>query len=258
MKKFIFFDLDNTIHSTKNKEIPSQTIDLIKKLALMPNTYVGLATGRGPSKVHMLEGLEELFTYKIFINGSVAYKNNKLIYSNPLKLDDIEQVLKETEKEEVSVGFVTIDKEYVNEYSLEVDYGIKGFGDKVPEINPKIYIEKEVYQLWLFSRDKEKINKITSKSNFLCYPWHSGGADLVDRNTNKAIAIAKVLENETDYQLITVGDGHNDIEMIKLADIGIAMGNSGFPELKEKANYVAPHIDSNQLYDFFKELKIID
>ena len=35
------------------------------------------------------------------------------------------------------------------------------------------------------------------------------------------------------------------------------MNKYTFLELKEKADYIAPHIDDNQLYDFFKSIKIL-
>ena len=51
---------------------------------------------------------------------------------------------------------------------------------------------------------------------------------------------------------LAVGDGANDVKMIEMADIGIAMSNTRFEELKEKAKHLAPHIKEDQLYDFFK------
>ncbi|MFN3361201.1 MAG: Cof-type HAD-IIB family hydrolase [Pseudanabaenaceae cyanobacterium] len=42
-------------------------------------------------------------------------------------------------------------------------------------------------------------------------------------------------------QVMTIGDNANDIEMVKYAGIGVAMGN-GTPELKEVADWVAPPI----------------
>ncbi|HHW79710.1 MAG TPA: HAD family phosphatase [Acholeplasmataceae bacterium] len=258
MKKIIFFDLDNTIHSTKMQIIPSQTKKLIKELASIDNVYLGLATGRGPSKIKMLEEFIEYFTYKVFINGSIAYKNDELIYKNPLKITDIEAVIKSAETKNISVGMVSEKGEYLTFINNEVDMNIKNFQNDMPKIDPKAYLHTDVYQLWLFQNDQEKIKQITLKhQNLRCYPWHNGGADLVDPNTNKAFAIEKLLKDETNYQLITVGDGQNDVKMIEMADIGIAMANSRFDELKEKADLIAPNIDEDQLYDFFKKNKII-
>lgn len=259
MKKIIFFDLDNTLHSTQEHKIPDQTIKLMKKIASMPNTYLGLATGRGPSKVEMLDEYRDLFTYRVFINGSIAYKNDELVYENPLKIADIERVLKIGADRNLSIGMVSNNAEYVTFMDRSVDTSMKSFNGKLPVVDPLAYKNVPVYQLWLFTTDQALLDGIVEENQKLvCYPWHRGGADLVDPSTNKAIAIAKLLEHETDYQLITVGDGHNDIGMIELADIGIAMDNSRFDELKEKADFIAPHVDRDQLYDFFKEIKIID
>lgn len=259
MKKIIFFDLDNTLHSTQDQKIPEQTIKLMKKIASMPNTYLGLATGRGPSKVQMLDPYKDLFTYWIFVNGAIAYKKDELIYDNPLKREDIERVLKIGNNRELSIGMVSNHGEYVTYMDETVDTSMKNFGSHIPTVDPLAYLKVPVYQLWLFTSNQPLLDKIVKENKaLLCYPWHHGGADLVDPSTNKAIAIEKLLKDEGEYELITVGDGHNDIKMIELADIGIAMENSRFDELKEKADFIAPHVDKDQLYDLFKELKIID
>lgn len=258
MKKIIFFDLDNTIHSTINQEIPSQTRKLLETLSKMENVSLGLATGRGPSKVDMLDGILDYFTYKVYINGAIAYKNNELLYKNPLKIADIEAVIKSGEELKISIGMVSEEGEYVTFINNEVDMNVKSFKNEMPTVDPKAYLHTDVYQLWLFALDSEKINDIIIKhKNLRCYPWNAGGADLVDPSTNKAFAIKKLLKDEQDYQLITVGDGVNDLKMIQMADIGIVMSNSRFDELKEKADLIAPHIDEDQLYDFFKKNNII-
>ncbi|MCR1808975.1 HAD family hydrolase [Haploplasma modicum] len=257
MKTIIFFDLDNTIHSTKNQIIPGQTVKLLLELANLPNTYLGIATGRNEAKVSMLGSLLDLFTYKIFINGAIAYKNNELVYNNAINKEEIKNVISLAEKKDISVGFVCKIDEYITTYNDQVHININSFNIKKPEVKPDIYLSEDVYQLWLFTSDKDYIDSIKNQINLDLHPWHKEGYDLVDRKSNKALAIKELLKGEEDYRLIAVGDGHNDIQMVEMADIGIAMSNSGFLELKEKADYIAPHIDDNQLYDFFKSIKIL-
>lgn len=57
--------------------------------------------------------------------------------------------------------------------------------------------------------------------------------------------------------VISIGDGYNDIDMIEVADIGIAMGNSKVNELKEKADLIGPNVKDNKLYEFLKNKGII-
>lgn len=56
--------------------------------------------------------------------------------------------------------------------------------------------------------------------------------------------------------VIAIGDGLNDIEMISEAGIGIAMGNAN-DLLKEKADIVTDTIDNDGLYKAFKNLKLL-
>lgn len=258
MKKIIFFDLDNTIHSTIKQEIPNQTKKLLITLSKMDNVILGLATGRGPNRIKMLDGFLDFFTYKIYINGAIAYKNDQLVYKNPLRITDIKAVIKSAEKLNISIGMVSEQGEYVTAINNEVDMNVKDFKNEMPMLDPKAYFHTDIYQLWIFAKDNARIGQITyDHNNLVCYPWHSGGADLVDPKSNKANAIKMLLNDEKDYELITLGDGINDIKMIEMADIGIAMANSRFNELKEKADLIAPHIDEDQLYDFFKKNNII-
>ncbi len=54
-------------------------------------------------------------------------------------------------------------------------------------------------------------------------------------------------------EIITVGDNYNDIEMLKYAGLGVAMGNA--PELvKSKADYVTDSNDDEGLAKFLEKL----
>jgi hydroxymethylpyrimidine pyrophosphatase-like HAD family hydrolase len=110
----------------------------------------------------------------------------------------------------------------------------------------------------MFADSEEHILNVSRNlTKFDVYPWHQGGADFVYPFINKSFGIRKALEHEEDYRLICVGDGANDIKMIEMADIGIAMDNTRFSELKEKADFIAPHIEADQLYEFFKSINLV-
>jgi len=79
--------------------------------------------------------------------------------------------------------------------------------------------------------------------------------DILNGGVSKAkgiIELAEKLGISCD-EIITVGDNYNDLEMIKLAGLGVAMGNA--PEqVKSKADYVTDTNDNEGLAKFLEKL----
>ncbi len=75
-----------------------------------------------------------------------------------------------------------------------------------------------------------------------------GGADVIPRANGKANGIPLILDYDgaslTDT--VAIGDSMNDLEMVRTAHLGIAIGNA-MPELKKAADYIAPDIDEDGL-----------
>ena len=259
MKTVIIFDIDNTIFYNVIGKIPSQTKKLLFELAARDDVELGIATGRGLKKAEVIKEVFHLFKYKILVNGSAVYADDKMVYDEPIKTKDIEEILKKIEGKDFNIGMVGINDEAVNYWDDRVGYGMKSLRGIFPKVDPDFYKKTPVYQLWIFADYESQIMSIEKETDkFRVYPWHKGGADFTYKHINKAFGIKQALINQTYDRLICVGDGANDIQMLELADISIAMANSRFEELKEKATYVAPHIKEDKLYDFFKSLNLFN
>lgn len=255
IRTIIFFDVDNTIFSNAEGIVPDDTKRLLSELSERKDVTLGLATGRGNTKLSVIRDVLGFFTYRILINGAVVYRNDEIIYDQPICPADIEEVL---ESVGCSVGMVGLESEAVNVFDEKVALGMREIRGNVPVVDPSFYRKNKVYQMWIFTEHEKDMAIIENKLNkFSLYPWHKGGADFIYRDINKADGIRRALDGETDYRLICVGDGANDVRMIEMADIGIAMANSRFPELKEKADHIAPHVLEHRLYAFFKTLNLI-
>ena len=258
MKTIIFFDVDNTIYNNTLGLIPIQTKRLLQELSKKDDIILGLATGRGISKLEIIKDVLPFFTYKVLINGSIVYHHDDIIYDHPIDIHDIAEVLEITKGNHFNVGMVGVNDEAVNYLDERVELGMQELRATTPKVDPDFYLHNKIYQLWIFADSEDRIVDVAKKINkFVVYPWHKGGADFIYPIINKSFGIKKALEHETDFRLICIGDGANDIQMVEMADIGIAMDNTRFTELKEKADHVAPHIKEDQLYDFFKHLGLI-
>lgn len=258
MKRIYIFDVDNTIFSGRHQQIFPQTLQLLKAIKENKDYLLGYATGRGPAKMGIFNDIKYLFDFEITVNGSLMTSKNKLIYEVRIDQADVEHVVKDSLKKGIAVGMVGYHHEAITCMNDDVEYALKGYTEQRPIIDPKYYLKHPVYQLWMFDKNQEKLLEIIkSYPKFKPFLWHYGGIDLIYPEISKAVAIKKLKVLYPAYQVIAVGDGHNDIDMLKAADIGVAMGNTGFEELKKAADYVTPRIEEDKLFDFFKQHNLI-
>ena len=58
-------------------------------------------------------------------------------------------------------------------------------------------------------------------------------------------------------EIMAFGDGENDIQMLKFASVGIAMGNAD-DEVKAAADYVTDSVDENGIEKALRHFHLID
>ena len=58
-------------------------------------------------------------------------------------------------------------------------------------------------------------------------------------------------------EIMAFGDGENDIDMLKFAGIGVAMGNAS-DEVKAAADYVTDSVDADGIAKALKHFGLID
>jgi HAD superfamily hydrolase (TIGR01484 family) len=102
-------------------------------------------------------------------------------------------------------------------------------------------MDQKIYQMFLHCDLEEEISYQSHIPELDFRRWSSGArtCDVNLSNSNKAVGLTKLLEvlGIAPDEAVAFGDGLNDIEMLSLVGMGVAMG-SGREELKQIANMV--------------------
>ena len=245
MIKAVFFDFDHTLYSHGSRSIPQSAKDAIKVLQSKGILCV-LATGR--HKVE-LGNFPEAFSIGldgfVTIDGQLCLdRDAKTICRNEITGSLKDDLLRLFEEKEYHVILIEEDRMYANIPRESVTPGMTNIRHGVgtytgnPLYMGVVYIEPEREE-WLAQN--------LSECSIL--RWGSPGVDVVPKGRSKVAGIKAYLQYHglEDAQYIAFGDGLNDIDMIKSAPIGVAMGNA-VDRLKDVADYVTSSVDEDGVY----------
>ncbi|WP_054023208.1 Cof-type HAD-IIB family hydrolase [Bacillus sp. FJAT-28004] len=235
--KIVFFDVDGTITHHEDGSISNNTKEAIKALK-DKGLKVVAATGRPLS---MCEEIKELgIDTFITANGAYVKHNQEVLHKLPLDKNMIKEVYDFAYTCNHGLSFYTEDYCMNGVENIEIAKALKETLSLLhyPAANPLIY-EQEVYLMCLFADDataqkyRERFPHLTLKR------WHPFVLNVLQEEVSKSLAIMKVLQyfNVDKSEAIAFGDGENDIDMLELVGLGIAMGN-GNERLKGAADFV--------------------
>ena len=130
----------------------------------------------------------------------------------------------------------------------------------LPEVRNLWEVFEEGFSSQLcFFFDKEVEQKVMNQlPGLTATRWCDVFVDINAEGVNKGAGV----HSFADYlgidisETMALGDGGNDIPMLRTAGIGIAMGNAT-DEVKIHADYVTDHIDNDGLYKALKHFELI-
>ncbi|QWC21155.1 Cof-type HAD-IIB family hydrolase [Bacillus haikouensis] len=235
--KIVFLDVDGTITHHEDGTIPESTIEAVKELK-NKGLKVVAATGRPLSMCSELEelGIDTFIT----ANGGYAKHQHEVIHSVPMAKEIVKEVMEFAKLEKNGLSFYTegftmngVAEEKIST-ALQETLSLYEY----PDTNSAIH-EEDVFLLCLFA-DDEKVEKYIKRFPHLTFRrWHPYVLNVLQEDVSKSRAILKTLEYFGFHQseAVAFGDGENDIDMLELAGLGIAMGN-GSEKLKAAADFV--------------------
>lgn len=237
--KIVIFDIDGTI-LPHGKTISQATKDAISKLKENKIKSV-IATGRAPyfsENIIQETGVDSM----VFFNGSYVTHEGKDIYQNEIDKKVLEKVHQLSFKFQHPLTYLG-DTSFKATH-LSHPYVVEAFQHDPwkPDLAPPSYwMDQKIYQLFLHCDHDEELS-YQKKVPELDFRRWSSGARTCDVNlscSNKAVGLTKLLERLgiAPDEAVAFGDGLNDLEMLSLVGMGVAMG-SGREELKQIANMV--------------------
>lgn len=247
--KLLVLDLDGTL-TNKKKVITEHTRRTLIE-AQERGVKIVLASGRPTYGVAPLADELELQKYEGYIlsyNGGeiIDWKTNELMYEkvlDPEVLPYLYQCAKDND-----FAIVSYDGKYVLTEHPDDEYVLKeailnvmtpkkvdNFLDAIQHPVAKCLIVGEPTRLAVLEKEmyehlKDRMGVFRSEPYFL---------ELVPKGIDKAQSLAVLLEEigMTKEEMIAVGDGFNDLSMIKYAGLGVAMANAQ-EVVRQNADYI--------------------
>ncbi len=247
--KLLVLDLDGTVTNSR-KEITDYTRELLIQ-AQEKGVKIVLASGRPTYGIVPIADKLELKKYESYIlsyNGGeiIDWKTGEMMYQKMLDNDIIPYLYECAKKNNFAI--ITYDGKYVLTENPDDEYVLKeailnvmtpkkveNFLDEIKLPVAKCLIvgeptrlaelEKEMYEVL-----KDKMGVYRSEPYFL---------ELVPKGIDKAQSLSVLLEElgMSKDEMIAIGDGYNDLSMIKFAGLGVAMANAQ-DIVKENADYI--------------------
>ena len=235
--KILFLDVDGTITNHEDGSIPSSTKVAIRQL-LDNGFQVVAATGRPLSMCDEIAALG-IHTF-ITANGAYVKHKDQVIHKNVLNSETVRNF----------VNFAAVEQNALTFYSETIQMNAVQHPDVLKALYETLRLKKfppeitnavdgETYLLNLFI-DENDIHKYKAQFPHITFNrWHPFIVNVLEEEVSKSVAIRKVLAyfglNES--EAVAFGDGGNDVDMLELVDLGIAMGNAS-DKLKSIADFV--------------------
>lgn len=275
-----FLDIDNTLVSNDGAELPSQHFQQLAHKA-GNKTLISVVTARS------LQRAEHIITaigskgISILSNGAVLYDaaKRKIIIDNSLPLDVTRELIQDFRQRRVSYEVQDDGIDYTWTYSKgssseDIVYTTaidplypRGPRRIVPDYTPS---NPRILCATVFSKgDVERINRLVSKfanrevTSFIGHTTllNEGKTKyevfIVHKHANKKWALTKTLEllGIQSERVMTVVDGHNDLVLLEMAGIGVAVENA-VPEVVSNATFIAPSRQDDGAASALEELVI--
>ncbi len=261
--KLLVFDIDGTLVDRSKQTVEDSAVEAINS-ARDKGYHIMIATGRSFFFIH--DDVRERINTEYYVTVNGACLNNRdgsILHSYDFDKNSLNTLVDYCLENDYALGVKYND--YIGVYG-DYDYFVKNYvgfdhpGVKylIDDNDKKAFNSLKPLGSFYFAKTHTvtKARELMPNLNFI--PDSKNTIEAIRAGVDKTKTIEYVL-NELDItwdNVISFGDGNNDIEMIDLAKIGVVMGNAS-DSVKSHADYVADTVLNDGVAKAMKHLNII-
>lgn len=246
--KAIFFDLDGTLVDKKTEDIPLSTQAALRALR-EKGIKLFICSGRPPMWADLIrKKFDFRFDGKVLLNGQYCVDADGVpFYKNPLTRKQLENIIRWLERNpQVVCTFMEADYAYNN---------LPGYSKTRPVEPVRRCLEHPTYQVSPQGGPEMDEAILAQVPGVKSARWNDTSTDLIPGSGGKPVGMRKMLDRFglKREECMAFGDGANDVEMLRFAGTGVAMGN-GDSKAKQAVYYLVGAAGVITLANYFAAL----
>ncbi len=248
-RRLFVFDLDGTLIDHEARISPR--VEAAVRLAQALGHTITIATGRSCPPTRLFARRFGIVSPIICYQGAVIQDviTRKTIFHRPLPLELARRIARWGTARGLDITAYRNDVIYLEEIRKEPEFYDRWFGLPLVLVDDLADSLREEITKFIVTVEPEDAPAILAEARSLfgdeaqVVRSHDFFIEFVAKGVSKGDALARLAEylGVPRARVVAVGDNENDLEMIRWAGVGVAMGNS--PEVvKREADWVAPSI----------------
>ena len=274
-RKYIFFDVDGTLID-RNRHMPPNTRDALQKLSQQGHA-IFIATGRSRGEIPP-NVTDIAFEGYVCGNGAYTEYQGNILNHHLIPKEALMKLAQTLTAGRAHIYFANHNRSYVLRDSLSFyQYWIRSITDDEDswrEFTDAIVVLDDLFELTQYDVEKiiyfdfhgdyqkmkqEFANQFLILPSSIDFEQDTSAGEVTAAGVTKAYGIEHMIQhlNIDIKDVITFGDGYNDLEMTAFASIGVAMGNA-VPALKEIDDLTVENLAEDGISKGLIELGLIE
>ena len=255
--KLVFFDIDGTLLDQRTNRVPPRTVRAVAALRER-GVRVVVATGRHPLELDGagLDGM--VFDGYAAANGQMCLDENRVLFAGfPIEGEGLAALQRLYSQREMLVWFFEESQSYVNRPDEQMAAMSAQVSGLVPEVRD--FGNESLYQAVAFVRPEAEAHLAAQLPGCRLQRWGAEGVDIIAADGGKVEGMRIFLERFglNVSECMAFGDQHNDLDMLRFAGVGVAMGNAT-PEVKAAADYVTRAVDDGGIASALERFGVLE